>query len=80
MPSWIKGRIALIGDAAHCAGFPTGMGSSLAMRGATILADTMLENDDYKIAFQKYDETFRPVVEQSQSIVYGGLSFLLPET
>jgi len=80
MLSWIKGRVALVGDAAHCAGFPTGMGSSLAMHGATILADALAENDDYKIAFQKYNEAFRPIVEQAQSIVYDGLSFLLPET
>ncbi len=80
MSSWIKGRIALIGDAAHCAGFPTGMGSSLAIQGATILADAMVENDDYPTVFQKYNDTFRPVAEQAQSFVYAGLSFLLPET
>ena len=80
MSSWIKGRVALIGDAAHCAGFPTGMGSSLAMQGATILADAMAENDDYKIAFQKYNQDFLPVVEEFQSTVNFGLSFLVPET
>jgi 2-polyprenyl-6-methoxyphenol hydroxylase-like FAD-dependent oxidoreductase len=80
MPSWINGRVALIGDAAHCTGFPTGMGSSLAMQGATILADAIVEHDDYKIAFKKYNEVFHPVVEQIQSTIYMGLSFLLPET
>lgn len=80
MSSWTKGRVALIGDAAHCAGFPTGMGSSLAMHGAAVLADAMAENEDYNIAFQKYNKTFRPVVEQFQSTVDVGLSFLLPET
>jgi 2-polyprenyl-6-methoxyphenol hydroxylase-like FAD-dependent oxidoreductase len=42
MMSWAKGRIALIGDAAHCAGFPTGMGTSLAIQGATVLADELM--------------------------------------
>ncbi|HTB31963.1 MAG TPA: FAD-dependent monooxygenase [Bacteroidia bacterium] len=80
MPLWTDGRIALVGDAAYCAGFPTGMGSSLAIQGASLLADAIVKSADYKIAFQKYNETLRPVVEQSQAIVYAGLSFLLPET
>jgi len=80
MPSWTNGRVALIGDAAYCSGFPTGMGSSLAIQGAALLADAMVENDDYNIAFQKYNDSLRPLVEQVQSFVFTGLSFLVPET
>jgi 2-polyprenyl-6-methoxyphenol hydroxylase-like FAD-dependent oxidoreductase len=80
MSSWINGRVALIGDAAHCAGFPTGMGTSLAMQGATLLADALTEYSDYSSAFQKYDQVLRPEVEHSQSTINMGLSFLLPET
>lgn len=80
MPSWTHGRIALIGDAAYCAGFPTGMGSSLAIQGAALLADAMNANDSYEVAFKKYKGTFAPIVELSQSFVYAGLSFLVPET
>lgn len=80
MPSWTKGRIALIGDAAHCAGFPTGMGSSLAMQGAAVLANAMAENADQEIAFQVYDDALRPVVDRVQPTIEQGLSFLLPET
>lgn len=80
MPGWTNGRVALIGDAGYAPAFPTGMGSTLAMQGATVLADAMAEEENYQVAFQKYNETFRPTVEALQATVYDGLSFLLPET
>jgi 2-polyprenyl-6-methoxyphenol hydroxylase-like FAD-dependent oxidoreductase len=80
MPNWTNDRVALIGDAGYAPAFPTGMGSTLAMHGATILADAMAENEDYKIAFKKYNETFRPVVNRMQETVYSGISFLMPDT
>ncbi|CAN5652487.1 FAD-dependent monooxygenase [soil metagenome] len=81
MPSWTNGRIALIGDAAHCAGFPTGMGTSLAMQGATMLADELVaSNGDYNTAFSKYNNVFSPIVEAVQETIVDGLSFLVPET
>jgi 2-polyprenyl-6-methoxyphenol hydroxylase-like FAD-dependent oxidoreductase len=81
MLSWTKDRIALIGDAAYCAGFPTGMGTSLAMQGATILADELAaSNGDYLLAFSKYNNAFRPFVETVQATITNGLDFLVPET
>jgi len=80
MPAWTTGRVALIGDAGYAPAFPTGMGSTLAMHGATVLADAMAENDNYETAFKVYGETFRPVVDQLQATVYDGMSFVLPET
>ena len=35
MPTWTNGRVALIGDAGYAPAFPTGMGVTLAMQGAT---------------------------------------------
>jgi 2-polyprenyl-6-methoxyphenol hydroxylase-like FAD-dependent oxidoreductase len=81
MPSWTNGRVALVGDAAHCSGFPTGMGTSLAMQGATLLADELLaSNDDYNLAFSKYNNSFRPLVEAIQATIIRGIDFLVPET
>ncbi len=81
MSSWTKGRIALIGDAAHCSGFPTGMGTSLAMQGATILAnELMTANGDYNSAFSKYNSAFHPFVEAIQGTIINGLDFLVPKT
>ncbi|OBA90899.1 FAD-binding monooxygenase, partial [Mycobacteriaceae bacterium 1482268.1] len=38
MPSWTSGRVALVGDAGYCASPLSGMGTSLALVGAYILA------------------------------------------
>jgi 2-polyprenyl-6-methoxyphenol hydroxylase-like FAD-dependent oxidoreductase len=81
MSSWTKGRVALIGDAAHCTGFPTSMGTSLAMQGATLLAnELMTSNGDYNLAFSKYDELFHPIVEIIQATIINGMDFLVPAT
>lgn len=81
MPSWKKGRVVLIGDAAHAAGFPTGMGTTLAMQGATILADELrrVDGDDNK-AFSEYEKTLRPIVESVQPTIINGIDFLVPKT
>jgi 2-polyprenyl-6-methoxyphenol hydroxylase-like FAD-dependent oxidoreductase len=81
MSSWTKGRVALIGDAAHSSGFPTGIGTSLAMQGATLLADELMaSNGDHNLAFLKYNMAFHPLVETIQATIVNGLDFLVPET
>jgi 2-polyprenyl-6-methoxyphenol hydroxylase-like FAD-dependent oxidoreductase len=81
MPGWSKGRIALAGDAAHTTSFPTGMGTSLAMQGATILANELhASNGDYPSAFSQYYASFKPLVESVQSRITRGLNWSIPET
>jgi len=80
MPSWTKGRVALIGDAAYAPSFFTGMGTSLAMQGATLLAKELQGNTDYQIAFANYNARFRPFVENIQARVEHSLKIQLPET
>ena len=81
MPTWTNGRVALVGDAAHTTSFPTGMGTSLAMQGATILAQELhTSHGDYKSAFSKYYESFKPYTESVQATIVRGLNFLIPET
>src|SRR5699024_4744628 len=80
MSSWAQGRVALVGDAAYAASFPTGMGTSLAMQGATILAKELHANDDYNIALSKYCESFKPLTESIQARIERGLNWFLPET
>ncbi|GAB3281149.1 FAD-dependent monooxygenase [Larkinella harenae] len=80
MPAWTIGRVALVGDAGYAPAFPTGMGSTLALQGATVLADAMANAATYQDAFLHYNEVFRPTVDALQATVYDGISFLLPET
>ncbi|RYE20958.1 MAG: FAD-binding monooxygenase [Sphingobacteriales bacterium] len=82
MPSWSKGRIALVGDAAYCASPAAGRGGSLAIDGAAALGDAFEKcNGDYEQAFMKYDKKFRPFIEQVQAeAVEFGMQMLMPST
>lgn len=81
MPTWSKGRVALVGDAAHTTSFPTGMGTSLAMQGATILAKALFSSGgDYSAAFAKYYASYHPYVESVQARITRGINLLVPET
>lgn len=68
MPAWSRGRVALVGDAAYCPSPGSGRGGSLAIDGAAALGEAMASADgDYVLAFQQYDEQFRPFIEQIQA-------------
>ena len=82
MPSWTKGRVALVGDAAYCASPAAGMGGSLAIVGATALADAFQKHHgNFERAFQEYDDTLRPFVEdvQAQAVKFG-LDMFVPRS
>jgi 2-polyprenyl-6-methoxyphenol hydroxylase-like FAD-dependent oxidoreductase len=82
MPSWTKGRIALVGDAAYCASPAAGRGGSLAIDGADALAQAFETcNGDFKLAFSEYNRSFRPFIEEVQAeVVSRGIDFFIPRT
>lgn len=81
MPSWTKGRVALVGDAAYCASPAAGMGGSLAIIGADALGKAFEKHkDDYQSAFEAYNRDLRPYIEQIQAMAVVALDKLLPST
>lgn len=81
MPSWTKGRVALVGDAGYCASPAAGMGGSLAIIGATALADAFEKhNDNFELAFETYNKDLRPFIEEIQTSAVQMLDKLLPRT
>ncbi|WP_296259586.1 MULTISPECIES: FAD-dependent monooxygenase [unclassified Pseudomonas] len=68
LPRWSKGRIALVGDAAYCASPISGMGTSLGLSGAYVLAGELLRHDDHARAFAAYEQLMRPYVTQAQKV------------
>jgi 2-polyprenyl-6-methoxyphenol hydroxylase-like FAD-dependent oxidoreductase len=82
MPSWTKGRVALVGDAGYCASPAAGMGGSLAIDGAAALADAFQKQGrNFNAAFRDYDTNFRPFIEEIQAeAVRVGLDILAPRT
>jgi len=82
MPSWTKGRVALVGDAAYCVTPAAGRGASLAMSGAAILADALLKyQGDHELAYAEYNQVFRPFIDSVQADAQQTLeSVFLPQT
>lgn len=68
MPRWNKGRIVLAGDAAYCASPISGMGTSLGLCGAYVLAGELSRHADHVCAFAAYEKLMRPYVVQAQSV------------
>ncbi len=70
-PRWTKGRCAIVGDAAYCPTPMTGMGASLSIIGAYILAGELSRAADHKGAFAAYEKLLRPYVEDIQNLPPG---------
>ncbi len=82
MPSWTKGRVALVGDAGYCPSPAAGRGGSIAIDGAAALAEAFEKYpNDVEQAFQYYNQSFRPFIEEVQTGVTDfALDILLPKT
>ena len=76
MPSWTRGRVALVGDAAACPSFLAGQGSALAMVESYILAAELTRSSDHSEAFARYEARLAPLLRSKQDAAVGlGLAF-----
>lgn len=66
MNRWTNGRVALTGDAAWCATPISGIGTTLAVTGAYVLAGELARHERHEDAFREYDRLMRPFVEEGQ--------------
>jgi 2-polyprenyl-6-methoxyphenol hydroxylase-like FAD-dependent oxidoreductase len=74
MPSWSSGRVALAGDAAHCASPVAGAGAMLGLIGAYRLAGELsAAAGDHRVALRRYEQGHRELIERSQSNLFIGL-------
>jgi FAD-dependent urate hydroxylase len=64
VPSWSRGPMIVIGDAAHAASPTSGQGASLAMEDAVLLARCLRDLPDIGCAFAAYEQLRRPRVER----------------
>ncbi|MEV8314707.1 FAD-dependent oxidoreductase [Streptomyces sp. NPDC059900] len=68
--TWSKGRVVLVGDAAHCASPYSGMGVSGGLIGAYVLAGEISRHArDLPEALANYDTVLRPFVDEIQAAV-----------
>ena len=81
MPSWTKGRVALVGDAGYAPSFLSGQGSSLAVVGAYQLAAALAAaGGDHRVAFPAYERSMRHFVEQNQQLALKASGAMIPRT
>lgn len=76
MPTISNGRVTLVGDAGYCASPLSGMGTSLALVGAYVLAGELgsadsLGNDRIRLALQRYQTVLRPYIDRCQDLPAG---------
>jgi 2-polyprenyl-6-methoxyphenol hydroxylase-like FAD-dependent oxidoreductase len=76
MPTLSKGRVTLVGDAGYCASPLSGMGTSLALVGAYVLAGEIgpaesLDGEGIRSALQRYEAVMRPYIDRCQDLPNG---------
>lgn len=79
MDRWSRGRVVLLGDAGYSPSPLTGLGTSLALVGAYVLAGELAAApDDHRRALTRYEEILRPYVSQAQQLPPGGAAGFAP--
>jgi 2-polyprenyl-6-methoxyphenol hydroxylase-like FAD-dependent oxidoreductase len=80
MPEWSNGRIVLLGDAAWCGSPLSGMGTGMAVVGASALAGELKEAaGNHTIAFANYESLMRGYVTRCQKLAEGA-DWFIPKT
>jgi 2-polyprenyl-6-methoxyphenol hydroxylase-like FAD-dependent oxidoreductase len=77
---WARGRVVLLGDAGYCGSPLSGMGTSMTLVGAYVLAGELAATpDDHAAAFARYQDVMRDYVKQCQELPPGGLNGFAPQ-
>jgi 2-polyprenyl-6-methoxyphenol hydroxylase-like FAD-dependent oxidoreductase len=80
MPSWSKGRVALVGDAAYAVSLLAGQGASLGIAGAFVLAEKLIGAATIETGLAEYERIWRPLVEEKQKVGRSAARWFLPES
>lgn len=79
-PRWSNGRIGMLGDAAWCATPLSGMGTTLSVTGAYVLAGELARARDHRAGFEAFETRMRPFVNQAQKLPPGVPRVAHPKT
>ncbi|MGX9791331.1 FAD-dependent monooxygenase [Mycobacterium sp. MMS18-G62] len=84
MPTVSRGRVTLVGDAGYCASPLSGMGTSLALVGAYVLAGELgpansCDAQGISAALKRYEDVMRPYITRCQDLP-NGIDGYLPKS
>ncbi len=79
-PTWHRGRVVMLGDAAWCVTPLGGGGTSLALTGAYVLAAQLSQAPDHEAGFAAYEDWMRPLVDEAQKLPPGTPRIATPST
>ncbi|MFE3176167.1 FAD-dependent monooxygenase [Amycolatopsis sp. NPDC059090] len=80
MPTWSKGRVTLVGDAAYAVSLLAGQGASLGIGGAYVLADQLNRASTISEGLAEYERLWRPVAADKQQVARNGARWFLPNS
>ncbi|MND25856.1 3-hydroxybenzoate 6-hydroxylase 1 [compost metagenome] len=67
LPRWSKGRVLLLGDAAHCLTLVSGQGAGMALASAEMLAQALKGGGDLTAALARHEARLRPIINRLQA-------------
>lgn len=78
---WWRGRVALVGDAGYCGSPLAGLGTSMSLVGAYVLAGELASTpNDHEAAFGRYQDEMRAYVADCQKLPPGGVKGFAPQS
>ncbi|MBP5858236.1 FAD-dependent monooxygenase [Marivibrio halodurans] len=81
LPHWHAGRVALVGDAAHCLTLFSGRGAAAALTGAARLANAMLARpEDPAAAFAAVEGARKPILDAMQRATRAAVKWYVPRS
>jgi 2-polyprenyl-6-methoxyphenol hydroxylase-like FAD-dependent oxidoreductase len=81
MDRWSAGRVVVVGDAAYGPSPLAGVGTSLALVGAYVLAGELAAaGGDHHLAFARYEAALRDYVAKGQGLAKGNATGLIPRS
>lgn len=78
--TWHRGRVVLLGDACQAVSLLAGQGASLAIAGATLLAEQLRTATSINAALDSYQQRWQPVITEQQRIARRTAAWFLPRS
>lgn len=80
LPQWSKGRVMVLGDAAHCLTLVSGQGAGMALASAEMLGEALQTAPDLPAALALHEQRLRPIIVRLQARSRKMAAVFIPQT